>query len=153
MKRGILWCATLAVALAAPAAAHAETYFGFQIGVSNAPPPPRVVVYDEPEVAYVTQSRVYVVEDRQVDYDVFRYGGHYYACNDGYWYRARSYRGPYRVVDVRQVPRAIFYVPAGHWKHRQWSPRSRDSYVQVVKVKERHGHKHKHKHGHDDDDD
>ena len=116
MKRIIGGLVTLLVALA-PTVSQASTYFGFQIGISNAPPPPRVVFYDEPEVVLVPNSRVYVVESYDPGYDVFRYGSFWYVCNDGYWYRARSYRGPFVTVDVRSVPRPIFYVPREHWRH------------------------------------
>jgi len=129
----------LVVALASPASARTSTYFGFQIGITNAPPPPHVVYYEEPEMVYVPSQRVYVVEDDFDDCDVFRYGNGWYACQDGYWYRAPRYGGPYRVIDVRYVPRPIFYVPTSHWKHRysggahyrgHWSdgPRYRDRY-------------------------
>jgi hypothetical protein len=36
---------------------------------------------------------------------------------NGYWYRARSHRWPFAVIDARRVPRALFAVPASHWKH------------------------------------
>ena len=67
---------------------------------------------------FVPESRVYVV--RNAGYDMFRYGRFWYVTEDGYWYRARSARGPFRVVDARRVPQPIYYVPAHHWKHRNW---------------------------------
>lgn len=118
MTRRFLWPALLGLALATPALAETQTYFGFHIGIGNAPPPPRVVFYDEPEVVYVRSAGVYVVDSRY-DYDIFRYGGYYYTCHDGYWYRARGYRGPFRAIDVRHVPRRVFSVPERHWK-RHW---------------------------------
>jgi len=118
----------------------ARTYFGFQIGVSNAPPPPRVYFEDPPQVVFVPESRVYVVDD-DCDYDMFRYGRFWYVVQDGYWYRSRSYRGPFLVVDARYVPRPIYYVPAEHWRHRDWDDEG-----------EHHGRKH-HGRGHDDDQD
>ena len=116
MTRKALWGAALALALAAPASA--ETYFGFHIGIGNAPPPPTVVFRHEPEVVFVRTAGVYVV-DSPYDCDMFRYGAYYYISDNGYWYRARSYRGPFRVIDVRYVPRPVFHVPARHWK-RHW---------------------------------
>jgi hypothetical protein len=120
MRRIILVMAALGALLATPVLA--ETYFGFHIGVSNAPPPPRVYFRQEPRVVFVPQSRVYVVRD--VDYDMFRYGRFWYVTRGGYWYRARSYRGPFWVVDARYVPRAIYSVPPRHWKHRHWDRRA-----------------------------
>jgi hypothetical protein len=118
MKRHTLAALTLtALAFALPAVAGARTYFGFEVGVGNAPPPPVIEYRYRPSVMLVPRSNVYVVEDTPYDYDQFRYGNYWYVVDDGYWYRSRSYRGPFRVVDVRYVPRPIFMVPAKHWKH------------------------------------
>jgi len=57
------------------------------------------------------------VRDADADCDVFRDGGFWYSYSNGYWYRARSYRGPFAFVDVRMVPRRIFAVPAERWRH------------------------------------
>jgi hypothetical protein len=76
-----------------------------------------VVFNDEPDFVFVPSVGVYVVRT-QYDYDIFRYGPYYYVCDDGFWYRSRGYRGPFRVVDVRYVPRSVLYVPDRHWKHR-----------------------------------
>jgi hypothetical protein len=129
MKKTIVCAAALALALVTPAMSRASTYFGFQIGVSNAPRPPRVVFYQHPREVYIPDEQVYVVDDD--DYDVFRYGGSYYVCNDGYWYRARAYNGPWIVVDARYVPRPIYSVPVRYWRHRDhWGP-SRVRYVET----------------------
>jgi len=109
MSLALLVCACTATYEAA-----AETYFGFSIGISNAPPPPRIVVADSPQLIAVPKTPVYVVGN--TNYDVFRYGGSYYCYSSGFWYRAPSYGGPYVVVDVRSVPQPILVVPAQHWK-------------------------------------
>jgi hypothetical protein len=111
-KRGLI-AVVLFAALAVPAGA--ATYLGFSIGVSNAPPPPRVIITSRPEFYAVPGTRVYVVEN--TDYDLFRYGGTYYIYNDGYWYRSSRSSGPYVVVDVRSVPVQILRVPSERWKH------------------------------------
>ena len=121
MKRIMLLMAALGALITTPVLA--ETYFGFRIGISNAPPPPRVYFREQPDVVFVPQSRVYVV--RNADYDMFRYGRYWYVTRGGYWYRARNYAGPFRVVDARRVPRAIYDVPAPQWRHRRWD-RDRD---------------------------
>jgi hypothetical protein len=105
----------VAVLAAAPATAEVETYFGFQIGVRSAPPPPTVVFAAEPKVVLVEETRVYVARD--YDRDLFRYGGAWFLYADGFWYRSASYRGPFRVVDVRVVPSAVLRVPPSRWKH------------------------------------
>lgn len=122
MKRILLVIAALSALVTTPALA--ETYFGFQIGINDAPPPPRVYFRERPRVVFLPQTRVYVVRD--AGYDMFRYGRYWYVSDDGYWYRSRSYRGPFRVVDARHVPRPIYMVPANHWRHRHWDRRDRD---------------------------
>jgi hypothetical protein len=105
----------LAGLFAAPAWSASQTYFGFHLGITNAPPPP-VVFYDEPVVHAVPGYPVYVADD--CPYDMFRYGPSWYLFDAGFWYRGRSYRGPFVAVDVRYVPRPVLHVPASHWKHR-----------------------------------
>ncbi len=116
MQRTLLTLA-FGLVLAGSAAAETQVYYGFHVGISNAPPPPRIVYREAPEVVLVPGSQVYVVEDDQFDCDVFRVGPYWYAQDDGYWYRARSYRGPFTAIDVRRVPRAVFSVPARNWRH------------------------------------
>ena len=103
-------------AIAAGTASAARVYYGFNVGVANAPPPPHFGFQDEPTVVIVPRSRVYVVEQSD-DCDLFRMGTRWYANCDGYWYRASSFRGPFVAVDVRRVPKAVLTVPAKHWKH------------------------------------
>jgi hypothetical protein len=97
--------------------ATASTSVGISVSLSNAPPPPVIVVREEPRVVVVPGSSVYVVEDDRYSCDTFRYGVYWYLYNEGWWYRARSYAGPFRVVEARYVPRAIMTVPPQRWKH------------------------------------
>ncbi len=119
MKRAIMMslATVLALGVAIPALAETNTYFGFQIGVGNAPPPPRVVYTRAPRMVRVPQSEVLVLSD-DPGYDMFRDGSMYYVSDNGYWYRSRSYRGPFVVVDARSVPRRVYDVPADRWHHR-----------------------------------
>jgi hypothetical protein len=116
MPRHSLWPLLLLMVLScSPYDMGSSTYVGFSIGISNAPPAPRVVFVDQPDVVIVPGSSVYVVQNP--DYDVFRYGGYFYLSSGGYWYRSRSYDQPFAVCDVRTVPRPVLTVPARHWKH------------------------------------
>ena len=142
MLRRLLWMSALALVCAAPAMAETRTYFGFSIGVSNAPPPPRVVFQSQPDIVVVPGSTVYVVEDPECDYDMFRYGGFWFVYDDGYWYRARAYRGPFTVVDVRYVPRQVLTLPPPRWKHHpHGGPPGQMKKRDVVVVRE-HGRGH-----------
>jgi hypothetical protein len=87
-----------------------------QLNIGNAPPPPVVVYQESPPVVIVPGSAVYVVNDPRCGYDFFRFGVYWYIWNDGYFYRGRSYNGPFRVIEARYVPAAIWNVPSRHWK-------------------------------------
>ena len=116
MKR-LIALSALAMIATMTSASLAATNIDVSIGIGNAPPPPVVVVREEPRLVFVPGSSVYVVSDRRWDYDTFRYGVYWYAYRGGYWYRARTWRGPYAVVVSSRVPRAIINVPSRHWKH------------------------------------
>ena len=117
MERHRLVMTAVAMMVAMAASAHAQTSVGVSANVGNAPPPPLMVVREEPRVVVVPGSTVYVVNDSRVGYDFFRYGTYWYIYRGGYWYRARGYRGPFAAIHVRYVPAAIIRVPAKHWKH------------------------------------
>jgi len=132
--------------------ASGGTSVGIGVTIGDAPPPPVVVIREEPRLIVVPGSTVYVVRDTRYrpDYDVFRYGVFWYIYNDGYWYRARKHRGPFRAIGANYVPRAIMVVPAKHWKRHphggppgQMKKAHRHDGHDVVVVKEK---KRKHKH-------
>ena len=146
MRHRRLWWFLLALVIAMPSTASA-TDVSWQLNISNAPPPPVVIVRQQPRTILVPSSTVYVVDDDRMDYDYFRYGVYWYVSNDGYWYRARSYRGPYRVVEVRYVPRAILNVPGRHWRHPHGGPPGQMKKRDVVVVREGRGYDSGHGHG------
>ena len=51
------------------------------------------------------------------DYDTFRYGGTYYAYNNGRWYSSPQERGDYAIMDERAVPREFASIPREHWRN------------------------------------
>ena len=113
MLRRCLVMAGLAIGLAT-GTSTAGTSIGVGVILAEAPPPPVIVVREEPRLLLV--SGVYVVDDRRIDYDTFRYGGAWFVYHRGYWYRARGYRGPFVAIHANHVPAAIVRVPARHWK-------------------------------------
>jgi len=159
MKR-LIALSAFALIATTTSASLAATSVDVRIGVGTPPPPPVVVVREEPHVVFVPGSSVYVVEDRRWDYDTFRYGVYWYAYRGGFWYRARTWRGPYVTLAATRVPRAIINVPASHWRdHPHGMPpgqakkydrdRDRDVYVEHdrrVYVKEK-GHDNGHGNG------
>lgn len=116
MKRFWILAASLAVlSQAGPLHAETQTWFGFQVGISGGNAPPPVVFRSEPRTVYVND--VYVVDDDRCDDDMFRSDNMWWRLRGGYWYRARSWGGPWIAVDVRRVPERVLVVPANHWKH------------------------------------
>jgi hypothetical protein len=146
MKRSAL-VGILALSLSIPVTSHAATSVGINVNIGDAPPPPVVVFRSAPRMVMVPNSTVYVVDDNAVGYDVFRYGVYWYAFDDGYWYRARTYRGPFAFVQARYVPTAIVNVPPRWWRHPhggppgQWKDRN-------YAARDRDDHDRGHGHGH-----
>ena len=141
------WCVFLAVAVAGPVRAGTRTSLAVQLNIGNAPPPPAVIYREAPPVVVVPRSAVYVVDDDDCEYDFFRYGVYWFIWNDGYWYRSRSYRGPFRVIEARYVPAAVWNVPGRHWKHHPHGgppglvmKKHRHDHYFVAREKEGHRH-------------
>lgn len=143
MKRSTLMGVLLAMCVTVPGAAWSGTSVGINVNIGAAPPPPVVVFRSEPRMVIVPNSTVYVVE-QDMGYDVFRYGVYWYVINDGHWYRARTYRGPFRAVHARYVPTAIVNVPPRWWRHhpRGGPPGQMKKHGDVVMVKEKGKGKH-----------
>jgi hypothetical protein len=149
MKTMLALAAALTLTLAASSQAGTSVSIGVELG--NAPPPPVVVYRSYPHWRYVPGPQVYVMKDEQLGYDYFRYGGMFYIYNNGWWYRAGSYRGPFVAIEPRFVPRPFFAMTEQQYRWRH--------HPEMVAVREHeetppgwnHG-KAKWKH-HDDDDD
>lgn len=146
MRRSAGWWTVLAIAIAAPAFAETRTSVNIQIGIGSAPPPPVVVYRAEPPMVVVPGSAVYVVNDSRSDYDFFRCGVYWYIWNEGYWYRANNYRGPFAAVDAKYVPSVIMTVPARRWKHHPHGGPPGQMRKREAMVAERE-HEHESKHG------
>jgi hypothetical protein len=110
---------------ATPARADISVHIDF----GNAPPPPRFVFMRAPRERRYAGEDFYVVDDpRMGDDDVFRAQGFYWVFRSGYWYRAPSWRGPFRACDPRFVPAAFYRQPPARWKHHpSGPPRYRDT--------------------------
>lgn len=117
MIKRLFLAGVLSALVAGTAAAETTYYFGFHIGITNAPPPPKVQVREKPDYVLVAGRDVYMVSNDKLACDMFRVHSYWYMTANGFWYRARSQRGPFKVIDVRRVPRAIFATPAEYWHH------------------------------------
>jgi hypothetical protein len=109
--------AALLLGTLAPTSA-ANVNIGVSIG--SAPPPPVFVFEDEPEVILVPRSRVYYVGHS--DFDLFRYGRYWYINRGGWWYRARSYSGPFAYLEYAKIPVEIVRVPGKYHRHPLGGP-------------------------------
>jgi hypothetical protein len=96
----------------------AQVDVDIHIGV---PVPPVVVFHSEPEVVVVPRTSVYYVP-AVTEYDMYRFGPYWYINRDGYWYRAKAYRGPFNGVEYNHVPREIVVVPS-EYRHHPRHPR------------------------------
>jgi len=72
-----------------------------------------------------------VKEIRQAErpgYDMFRYGGKYYAYNDNRWYMSGHDRGAFTAIDDHAVPSELARVPRDHWHNypQGWADQNRN---------------------------
>ena len=63
MKHAMVFASALTVALLASQPASSARYYGFTIGVANAPRPPVIRMLREPRAVLATDAMVYVVDD------------------------------------------------------------------------------------------
>jgi hypothetical protein len=111
---------------------------GVSVGVNVNLGPPPIVVSAPPEVVLVPNTDVYFVPG--VEFDVFFFNGYWWSPRGDRWFRARAYDGPWRVVQRRFVPRAVFgvphdyrslyvrerHIPYGEWRGRHFREERRE---------------------------
>jgi hypothetical protein len=116
MHRAIPLLLSAAVLTFALSARPSSASVSADVNVHVGPRPAPVVVFDrEPDVVLVPRTHVYAVPG--LDYDLYRFGAYWYMNSGGYWYRARSYRGPFNSIEYRYVPRSVVIVPAQYRRH------------------------------------
>ena len=103
--------AVVATGLPITGAVAGEVNVGINIGV---PAPPRIVLPAPPPVVVVPNTPVSYVPS--VNFNLFVYGGQYYAFHDGSWFYAKSHSGPWVFVAPERVPRPVVAVPATYYK-------------------------------------
>jgi hypothetical protein len=59
---------------------------------------------------------------------MFRYGGNYYVYSNDQWYMSRQWRGQFRPIDIRMVPRQLTMVPRNYWRNypQDWEAQNYD---------------------------
>lgn len=116
MKRLILLAAILTTLTAGGWRPAQAADAGISIRIGDKYQGTRLQFTTRPQMTVVPRSRVYYMRDS--DGDVYRYGRYYYGYDQGRWYRASTYRGPWIYVRGRTVPREIYSVPSDY--RRSW---------------------------------
>jgi hypothetical protein len=131
MKRMLMIAAALAslAFVAAPSPSQAATSVGFSVRIGDPYRGAAIRFRSEPDYVVVPGTRIYYMED-YYGRDIYRYGGWFYMVDeDGFWYRARSLRGPFFAIDVDILPDVFYDVPAGYYHY--WSPERLDGYYRT----------------------
>lgn len=117
MKRALLLAAALATlaGFAWPARqAQASVSVGVSIG-SGGHGGFSLSFASRPSVVLIPSSRVYYAPD--LDEDLYAYDDEWYYCDDGTWYIADSYDGPFFEIGFTSVPYEIRNVPFRYRRH------------------------------------
>ena len=150
MKRWTMGLAALLVAsLFSAMPARAATSVGISIHVGDPYRGGSLTFVREPDVVVVPDTRVYYVRD--YDDDLYRYGSYWYYVEDGFWYRARSWRGPFINVSYMSVPHSVRVVPVRYRRHWGGPPPhavARGYYKNHEHNEWDRGEEHGHGHGH-----
>jgi len=118
MKRMYALAAAAVLAATVAATASAAASVDVQISVGQRYNGATLAFQSAPRVVLVPQTKVYYVQDRDVD--LYRYGSYWYFVEDGYWYRSSSWQGPFVHLRSGSVPRTVVTVPVKyrrHWKN------------------------------------
>lgn len=121
MKRTLLLAlvAASAALLGFSTPAKAETSVGVDIHIGDPYRGASIRFESAPRMVLVPESKVYYCRENDFDSDIYRYGRYWYFVEEGRWYRANSYRGPFYMVRVTSVPRSVLQVPP-HYR-RNWN--------------------------------
>ena len=105
MRKSCLLVIAALLLVMAGSATQSEAGVSVNIGV-NLPPymfaaPPAVVV--------IPGTYVYMVPD--IDVDILFFQGYWWRPYQGHWYRSRDYKGGYRYIEPRSIPRGLRSLP------------------------------------------
>ena len=68
-----------------------------------------------PDVVVIPGTYVYIVPD--IDVDVLFFQDYWWRPYEGRWYRSRNYKGSWRYVEPRRIPRGLRALPQDY-RHR-----------------------------------
>ena len=155
-------CLLAGVAIAAGIGLSGPARAEVNVNINLGPPP--IVVSEPPAVVMIPGSQVHFVPDPNID--VFFYNGYWWSPRGEQWYRAREYRGPWKMIELRRVPPAVVYmprdyrtryerehhVPYGQWKKERsrYDRENRKAHKQWEKEREKEWKESQKEHGKDD---
>lgn len=93
-------------------ATKTEAEVNVSIGI-NLPP---VRYAAPPEVVVIPGTYVYMVPDLEAD--VLFFQGYWWRPYEGHWYRSRDYKGGWKYVESRKVPRGLRDLPQDYRHHQ-----------------------------------
>jgi len=122
-KRWTSWIVGLGVAaslLAAVPASAQRTYATIRVG-----DPYKGTALEfstAPRMVLIPDTRVYSIRENNFDNDLYRYDGQWYFVDNGNWYRADSWRGPFVNIRAADVPPDVWNVPTDY--RTSWTART-----------------------------
>lgn len=140
MKRIVYIAAAVLVLAALPFAARpAQAAVSVSVHIGDAYRGASLSFHSEPRVVVVPGSRVHYVRD--FDRDLYRFRNHWYFVENGFWYRSKSWGGPFRHVNFRAVPVEIRRLPA-RYRQRWYAPyRDHDRRWESSRARDRQVHR------------
>jgi hypothetical protein len=76
--------------------------------------PPPIAATERPRLVFVTQYGIYFAPD--LDVDLYFDRGVWFYFYDNAWYQSSDYRGPWTLVQVKQLSPGLRKVPPGYLK-------------------------------------
>jgi len=122
MKRMLLMAVALVSAVMFTAGpAKAGTSVGVNIQVGDPYRGASISFRSEPDVVLVPRTKVYYVDD--YDCDLYRYGRFWYFVEEGRWYRAKRYSGPFYHIRAASVPHSVRTISPRYRRNWNGPPR------------------------------
>jgi hypothetical protein len=111
MKKSCLLVIGALLLVLTVSATHSEARVNVNIGVNL----PAYRFATPPEVAVIPGTYVYMIPD--IAMDILFFQGYWWRPYEGRWYRSRDYKGGYRYIEPRSVPRGLRALPQDY-RHR-----------------------------------
>jgi hypothetical protein len=135
MKRFVYFAAAILLAALPFAAQPAKAAVSVSIQIGDHYRGASLAFHSEPRVIVVPGTQVFVT--RNYDRDLYRFRNHWYFVENGFWYRSKTWRGPFRHVQFQAVPREIRRIPARYRQHWYAPYRDHDRRWEQARARDR----------------